>query len=82
MTAARRFIPGLILLDYPRIGGEDIEGFSIKTIINLVHENIDVHSRRLIAEFPADGIRCIETLLSDCANMTFADNIRHDWIFQ
>ena len=40
---------------------------------NLLHENIDVHSRILIAEFPKDGIKCIDKLQSHCANMTFSD---------
>ena len=49
-----------VLLDYPKIGGENIKEFSKKAIGNLLHANIDVHSRRLIAEFPGDGIKCIE----------------------
>ena len=47
-----------------------------------MHANIDVHSRRLIAEFPKDGIKCIEKLQSHCANMTFADKSRYGRIFQ
>ena len=47
-----------------------------------MHANIDVHSRRLIAEFPGDGIKCIEKLQSHCANMTFSDKSRYDRIFQ
>ena len=50
--------------------------------INLLHANIDVHSRRLIAEFPRDGIKCIEKLQSHSANMTFADKSRYDKTFQ
>ena len=60
-----------VLLDYPKIGGDDvIEDYSKKAIINLLHANIDVHSRRLISEFPKDGIKCIEILQSHCENMT------------
>ena len=44
--------------------------------------NIDVHIRRLIAEFPADRIKCIEILQLYCANMTFSDKSRYDRIFQ
>ena len=51
-------------------------------IRNILHANIDVHSRRLIAEFPRDGIECIEKLQSHCANMTFADKSRYDSTFQ
>ena len=52
-----------VLLDYPKIGGDDvIEDYAKKAIINLLHTNIDVHSRRFIAEFPKYGIKCIEKL--------------------
>ena len=46
-----------VLLDYPKIGGDDIiEYYAKKAIRNLLRANIDVHSRRLIAEFPKDGV--------------------------
>ena len=51
-------------------------------IRNLLHANSDVHSRILIAEFPKDGIECLEKLQSHCANMTFADKSRYDRTFQ
>ena len=42
-----------VLLDYPKIGGDDIIDYYEKEAIrNLLHANIDVYSRRLIAEFP------------------------------
>ena len=47
-----------------------------------MHANIDVHIRILIAEFPKDGIKCIEKFQSHCANMTFADKSRYDRTFQ
>ena len=53
-----------------------------KAIINLLHANIDAHSRRLIAEFPKDGIKCIEKLQSHCANLNFSDKSRYDRNFQ
>ena len=53
-----------------------------QAIRNLLHANSDVHSRRLIAEFPEDGIKCMEKLQSHCANMTFADKSRYDRTFQ
>ena len=72
-----------VLLDYPKIGGDSvIEDYAKKAIRNFLHENIDVHSIRLIAEFPKYGIKCIEKLQSHCANMTFADESRHDRTFQ
>ena len=68
---------------YPKIGGDDvIEDYEKKAIRKLLHSNIDVHSRRLIAEFPKYGIKCIEKLQSHCANMTFADKSRYDRTFQ
>ena len=52
-----------VLLDYPKIGGDNItEYFAKKAIRNLLHANIDLHRRTLIAEFPRDGIKCIEKL--------------------
>ena len=50
--------------------------------MNVLYANIDVHSRRLIAEFPGYGIKYIENLKSHCANMTFADENRYNRIFQ
>ena len=47
-----------------------------------MHANIDVHSRRLIAEFPKGVIKCIEKLQSHYANMTFADKSRYYRTFQ
>ena len=68
-----------VLLDYPKIGGDDVIGdYAKKAIRNLLHANSDVNSRILIAEFPKDGIKCIEKLQSHCANMTFADKKRYD----
>ena len=47
-----------------------------------MHDSIDVHSRRLIAEFPGDRIKFIKKLQSHCANMNFAEKSRYDRIFQ
>ena len=72
-----------VLLDYPKIGGDDIiEDYAKKAISNILHAKIDVHSRRSIAELPKDGIKCIEKLQSHCANMTFADKSIYDRTFQ
>ena len=51
-------------------------------IRNLLHANSCVQIRRLIAEFPEDGIKCMEKLQSHCGNMTFADKSRYDRTFQ
>ena len=71
-----------VLLDYPKIGGDAVKYYSKQAIRNLLRANSDVHSRRLISEFPKDGIKCIENLQSHCANMTFADKSRYDRTFQ
>ena len=72
-----------VLIDYPKIGGDDIiEDYAKKAIRNLLHANIDVHSRRLIAGLPKYGIKCTEKLQSHFANMTFADKSRYERIFQ
>ena len=72
-----------VLRDYPKIGGggDVIDDYAKNAIRNLLHANIDVCSRILIAEFPKDGIKCIEKLLSHCANMTFVDKSRYDRTF-
>ena len=63
-----------VLLGYPKIGRDDvIEDYSKKAIRTLFHANINVQSSRFIAEFPKDGVKCIETYQSHCANMTFSD---------
>ena len=41
-----------VLLFDPKITGKDIKYFINKANRNLLHANIDVHRRRLIAEFP------------------------------
>ena len=71
-----------VILDHPKIGGDDIEDDAKKAIRNLLHANIDVHSRRFISELPMDGIKCIEKLQSHCANMNFDDKSRYDRTFQ
>ena len=72
-----------VLLDYPKIVGDGvIEDYAKKSNRNLLHANTDVHSRRLISEFPKYGVKCIEKLQSHCANMTFADRSRYDRTFQ
>ena len=66
-----------VLLHYPKIGGENIKYFVKKAIRNLLHANIDVHRRRLMADIPGDGVKCIAKLQSHCDNMAFSDKSRH-----
>ena len=70
-----------VILYYQKIGGDDIEDYTKKVIRNILHANIDIHSRRLIAEFPMDGIKYIEKLKSNCANMTFSENVDMTGLF-
>ena len=51
-----------VLLDHPKIGGDNVKYYAKQDIGNLLHANSDVHSRRLIAEFPKDGIKCLEKI--------------------
>ena len=62
-----------ILLDYPEIGGGDIKYYVRKAIRNVLHVDIDIHSRRLISEISLDGTKCIYKLHSHCANMNFSE---------
>ena len=67
---------------YPKMEGENVKDYAKMSIRNLLHANSCVHIRRLIAEFPEYGIKCMEKLQSHCANMTFADKSRYDRNFQ
>ena len=49
----------VVVLDYPEIRGKDISKFKKEAIRNILHANINVNSRRLISEFPGDGIKLI-----------------------
>ena len=48
-----------VLLDYPTIGGDYIKHYIKKSIRNILHANIDVHSRSLIVEHPVDRVKFI-----------------------
>ena len=66
-----------------KIGGDNVIDDDAKNAIRkLLHANIDVHSRILIAEFPKYGIKFIEKLQSHCANLTFSEKSRYDRTFQ
>ena len=59
-----------------------IKEFVKNAIGNILHANIDVHSRILVSEFLGDGVKFIAKLQSHCANMSFANKSRHERIFQ
>ena len=71
-----------VLLDYPKNGAVGVKDYEKQVIRNLLNVNSDVHSRILIAEFPKDGIKCLDKLQSHCANKIFADKSRYDRTFQ
>ena len=58
------------ILDYLTIGGKYIKYYVKKSIRNVLHANIYVHCRRLIVEFPVNGIKRILRHQYHCANMT------------
>ena len=62
--------------------GKNIKDYAKNAIRKLLHANSCVHSRKLIDEFPEDGIKCMEKLQSHCTNITFADKSRYDRTFQ
>ena len=64
------------------MGGGGVKHYAKQAIRKLLHANTCVYSRRLISEFPKDGIKCLKKLQSHCANMTFADKSRYDRNFQ
>ena len=64
-----------VLLYYPKIGWENIKYVFKGVIRNILHANIDVHSRRLISELPGDGVKCIAKIYSHCVNMDFLTKV-------
>ena len=55
--------------------------FVKKVIRNILHANIELHSRILIAELQGDGVKCNARLQSHYANMTFSEKSRYGQIF-
>ena len=64
-----------VLLYYPTIAGYYLKYYVKKSIRNLLHANIDVHSRGLISEFPVYGIKFVSNLQSHWENMTFSEKL-------
>ena len=54
-----------------------MKDFFKKALRDLLHSNINVHSRRLISEFPGYGVKCISKTQSHRANVTFSDKSRY-----
>ena len=49
-----------VLRDYPKMEGGNVKDYARQAIRKLLHANSCVQSRRLISEFPEDGIKCME----------------------
>ena len=64
-----------VFLVFPKIGGEYIKYYVKNAMSNLLHANIDIHSRKLIDEFSGDGVKFIPKLQSHCANKTFSEKV-------
>ena len=71
-----------LILDYPKIAGEGRKYYVKRAIKNLLHENIYVHSRRLIAEVLGDEVKYISKLQLHFAHMNFSDKSKYDRLFQ
>ena len=70
------------LIDCPTIGGGDIKDNFMKAIKNILNSNIYFHSRKLIAELPTNGVKCISKLQYNYENTKFSDRSRYDRLFQ
>ena len=71
-----------VLPKYTTIGGEGINYYFKKEIRNILHANIDYHSRKLIDEFTVDGIKYISKLQSHFSNITFSGGGIYERIFR
>ena len=70
-----------VLLDYSKIGGDNIKYFAIKYIRNLLYDNIDVNTVILIAEFPGEKVKCIEKLQQHFSGMNVSKKSSYARIF-
>ena len=48
-----------IIIDCTKIGGDDIEDYTKKSIRDIFYADIYLDKRRLLSEFLMDGIKCI-----------------------
>ena len=69
-----------VLLDYTTKVEGGIKDYVKKEISNILHTHIAVHIRKLISEFPEDGVKYISKIQSYCASMNFSDKSRYDRI--
>ena len=60
-----------VLLDYPRIRGNNFNEFAKKAIRNILNSNIDVDSRKLIDEFPGYRKNALKTEITLCQHKIF-----------
>ena len=65
-------------MEYTSIRGENLPYYYKQATWNLLHAYIDVHTQRLIDEYPGYGLQAIQILQSQCANMTFSERAGTD----
>ena len=69
-------------MDHPSIRWEEIPDYAKQSTWDLLHLYIDTHSQISIDECQGDGVQAILIFQSQCANMTFDDQIRYNRLFQ
>ena len=69
-------------MDYSYIRGEGSPDYAKNIIWNILHGYTDEHSQRIFGEFPGDEVKDISIFQSQCANMTFSNQIVFNIMFQ
>ena len=69
-------------MEYLYVIVEGLSDYAKKSTWNLLRAYIDAHSQILFDEHPGDGVQAISRLQYKCANMTFAEQIRYNRLFQ
>ena len=69
-------------MEYSYIKEEEIPDYAKNAIWNILHGYTDEHSQRIFGEFPGDEVKDISRFQSQCANMTFANQIIYNKMFQ
>ena len=69
-------------MDYPYIRGEDLPDYDKHFTWKILHVYINPHNQRLICDYTRDVEQAISILQYQCENMTFADQIRYNRLFQ
>ena len=72
----------MLIMDHQQIRGEELPSHAYNSTCNLLHAYIYAHIQRLIDEYPGYGVQATTRLKSQCANMTFSDQIIYNRVFQ